>query len=102
MEICRIRHSSNHFQKQPGNKLIAEASDLQQGSRRELFGAVYDDSCDEGFVIVSERTGREATFAVDSRDEAEGEVRAWELVPTKKTLRQHPHLAGLRVVVLND
>lgn len=104
MDTCTVRHPSHRFTKQPGNKLVAEASDLAPAHRPDLlFGPVYDDACDKGFAIVGTRSGREAVFAIDHTDQnAEGEVREWELIPTRKTLRTLPHLVGLRVIVYND
>lgn len=42
------------------NTFSAEASDLR-GFR---LGRIYDDACDIGFTLVSQRTGREIVFAL--------------------------------------
>lgn len=101
--LVNIIHSSNGFHKQPGNKLVAEASTLSEGSRKPLFGRVYDDSCDEGFSIRSERTGRIATYHVNNTlKDAEGDVTGWELTATRQTQKELPCTKGMTVIVFND
>jgi len=44
------------------------------------FGLVYDDACDEGFTVVSSRTGKKAVFAYDRNDVSDGEVTGYRFV----------------------
>ena len=41
-------------------RFVAEASDLGPDFR---LGRVFDDACDEGFTLVSHRTGKDVVFA---------------------------------------
>lgn len=52
------------------NRLTAEASDLG-----DLLGRVWDDACDVGLTVVSDRTGARVTFVLgaETRD-GEGEL----------------------------
>jgi hypothetical protein len=46
------------------------------------FGRVYNDACDEGLTLVSERTGTEVVFAVTKETRnSEGETLWWDLTP---------------------
>jgi hypothetical protein len=65
-----------------------EISTLSQGSRRPVFGRVYDDACDEGITLISERTGDKIVFVVDSIDYSgqgeDREVAGWRLKPAPR------------------
>jgi len=77
------------------NTFAAEASDLGPDFR---LGQVYDDACDEGFTIVSARTGAAVVFAANGTDkDAEGETTAWRYVAVWPL--QHK---GIAAVVFND
>lgn len=54
---------------------FAELSDLQIN-----FSRVYDDAVDEGFTMVSARTGKEIVFVVEHIEfDPEGDLRWWTL-----------------------
>ena len=43
------------------------------------LGRVYDDSCDEGFTMISDRTGKEVVFCMEETiKDCEGNILAWE------------------------
>jgi hypothetical protein len=73
--------------------MVAEISDL--GPTFQM-GRVYDDACDEGLTVRSERTGKLVVFAVSRRVEREGEVLAWELESVTPGARGH------KMVLFND
>ena len=75
-----------------GHTFSAEASDLR-GIR---LGRVYDDACDEGFTIVSEKTGKSAVFA------AAGEIIHNEELGGWKFKCVTPGLTHLKAVIFND
>ena len=76
-----------------GHTFSAEASDLR-GTR---LGRVYDDACDEGFTIVSEKTGKSAVFAAaDEIIHNGGELSGWSFVCVT------PGLTHLKAVIFND
>lgn len=76
------------------NTFITEASDLGRGL---FLGRVYNDACDEGFTIVSEKTGKGAVFALYNHDEdGEGDLVAWIFKCVT------PGLTHLKAVIFND
>lgn len=75
------------------NTFIAEASDLQD----TVLGQVYDDACDEGFTIISKKTGKPAVFAMNEiKRDREGDLVSWEFVCVT------PGLKALKAVIFND
>jgi hypothetical protein len=73
---------------------IAEASDL---GRSFSLGRVYDDACDEGFTIISKRTGKPAVFALYNHEEdGEGDLVSWIFKCVT------PGLKHLKAVIYND
>lgn len=98
--ICSIRHSTNLFS-YSGKVLVVEDSTLSGGHNRETFGRVYDDACDEGFVLVSHRTGEQITFVIDHLDMNGDEIAGWRLVPLDKHGRRDL-LKDFTVLVIND
>ena len=59
--------------------------------------------CSDGFIMVSEATGKEASWAyVTENKDAEHEVSGWTFVPTDETLKTHPQLRGWAVEIFND
>jgi hypothetical protein len=106
MEICSVRHSSYLFTVHADRKeMSAYMSDLEANNpfgRAE--GVVYDDACDAGFKIVSDKTGKEATFAQSGTKHSRSgdEVMAWTYEPTRDTLRKIPQLKGWTITLIND
>lgn len=86
------RCSSNFTFAKDSNKFIGIASDF--GFR---LGRIYDDACDEGFTIVSKRTGKSAVFALTERKyNDDNDLCSWEFVCVT------PGLSHLKAVVFND
>jgi len=88
-----------HYDKEH-NEFTQEASSLPNLPLSPIFGRVYDDACDQGLVLVSQRTGMAVTFVVTKTltqsygDETE--VQGWELKPVEKPW------AGMKMVIFND
>jgi hypothetical protein len=103
-DICNVRHSSDLFTVYKDRQELATyRSDLEANTDGGIFAQVYDDACDEGFVIVSAKSGKEAVFAhEDSIVDGEGEILADVYIPTRDTVRRLPHLKGWKAVLLND
>ena len=58
------------------NSFIAEASDLPKGF--DPLSQVWNDACDAGFILVSERTGKELLFTFSHEDKnIEHETMGW-------------------------
>lgn len=64
--------------------------------RQAVFERIFDDSCDEGFYLVSVRTGALLKFYVNKTETNDGDIVAWELIPADK---RH---AGITCTVFND
>lgn len=71
---------------------IADASDLE-GFK---LGRVYDDACDEGFSIVSKKTGNSAVFAFEGQIIDNEELGGWNFVCVT------PGLKHLKATIFND
>lgn len=77
-----------------GNTFSAEASDF---GRKFGLGLVYNDACDEGFSIVSVKTGKIAVFALnDHEEDSEGDLISWIFKCVT------PGLTHLKAVIYND
>jgi len=70
------RISTDRFRYEKSTRTFrAEASDLQ-GLR--YCGQVWDDSCDAGFVMVSEKTGKEVPFVLCHTEFSDGDLLYWD------------------------
>lgn len=86
-----------------GKTLVAEISELSSGNRRQVFGQVYQDSCDEGLRVVSAKTGASVDFYVYKTDNgSEGEIAGWRLRPTRESIKRVPTCERVEVLVIND
>lgn len=83
-------------------EFLQEISILQHGGCN-VFGPLYNDACDQGFVLVSHLTGVEHEFVLfkEHRD-GDGETRFWEFRPTPASIRRQPKIEGYTVIVDND
>lgn len=72
---------------------LADVSDLGSDFKT---GRVYDDACDEGFTIISARTGKEVVFALDQVDKDEDDILAWRF---KCAIPEFKHITA---VIFND
>ena len=68
------------------------------GGLRQL----YQDSCDVGFVMVSEKTGQEAVFGLSHVEmNRDSDVVYWELAPLYSTVRKNRGLSNCTVKIFN-
>jgi hypothetical protein len=71
----------------------AEASELKDLK----LGRIYDDSCDMGFTIISEKTGNGVVFAqTEDTLDTEGDLISINFVSVT------PGMTNLKVVIFND
>jgi hypothetical protein len=80
--------------------LTAEASDLNWPHDWPKLGQVFKDAIDEGFTLVSERTGNELTVVIDEVDRDEDYSGGWRAISFRPAERAKRDL--LKVVVFND
>ena len=79
-----------------------DVSSLTRGPSENVFHRLYEDACDQGITLISDKTANEATYFVDSIDEVDGEIQGWNLLPTPETVRKLPRLKNTRVLIGND
>lgn len=81
--ICSTYHSTRKFLYHADTKTFTtEVSELGTVP----FSQVYDDACDEGFVLVSHKTGHAIVLRLKSTDKSyENEITGWRFEPIKKS-----------------
>lgn len=86
--------------------LVEEISTLSQGGKIQVWGQVYDDAADEGFTLVSHRTGVEVVYYLDHEEYSgqgeDREIAGWRFYPTEESKRQYPQCRNTSVLVIND
>ena len=91
--------STNKFHYHSGEKLFTqEISSLGNFS----FGQIYPDACDEGFILVSHKTGAKITLYVSKCDMDGIEILGWHLKPTPESVKKNPRISGIRMLIIND
>jgi hypothetical protein len=70
-------------------RFISEISTI----RCNIFGQIYDDACDAGFVLVSQKTGKKKTFFFINEETKDGEIVSWNFKDTK---------GELEIIIYND
>lgn len=76
----------------------AEISDFK-GYEHNFFSRLFDDACDEGFRIVSDKTGDiQPFFLACTLNDEEGDVQCWVFRPINSKLYE----AGVRINLFND
>lgn len=78
-----------------GGVFSAFASDF---GRANFTGQLYDDACDEGFGIMSEKTGKVVYFSLDHIERDSDGIKSWTFAAVVPESSEHRHL---RVVVFN-
>lgn len=80
----------------------AELSDFN-GRVRKFFGQIYDDACDVGLEVVSNKTGKSVKFYLSEEEtDTEGELCLYRFLPLDEYVRKNPALAGMSVILFND
>jgi len=98
-----MRINTNKFFWSPASGLFSQdVSSLTRGPTENVFHRLYEDACDQGITLISDKTGQEAVYFVDSVDEEYGEIQGWNLLPTPETVRKLPRLKNTRVLIGND
>jgi hypothetical protein len=78
--------------------LVAEASDLRYNAPHRI----YDDACDVGIAIRSDRTGKLVRFYLSKIDVANEDVAGWWFDPISEDARRVPGSSSVRVLIIND
>jgi hypothetical protein len=103
MVIAHTIHSGKFTFHTPTKTFVAEASDFGS-SFEDLFSRVYDDACDVGFKLRSDKTGKEVIyyFEKEERDNVENELVAWVFTPASESIREVSQASGTSVKIYND
>lgn len=87
-------YNTNQFTYSKDSKtFVAEISDF---AGKFSLRQIYDDACDEGFTLVSMKTGKECRYSMSQTVENEGGIQFWEFKAIDKVG------AGTKVRVYND
>lgn len=79
---------------------ITDMSDLDRGSRVEVFHQIYPDAADGGLTLISERTMAQIDYAIQS--EPDDDRNYWVLVPASTRGKQIPPGArGTKIIIVN-
>lgn len=100
-----MRFSTSQFHWSPDSGLFSqELSSLNVKPTQSPFHQIYPDACDEGITLISEVTGKEATYYVDTidKDGSDEDTYGWNLLPTPETIKKLPQLKNSRVLLIND
>lgn len=76
----------------------ADASQLRDASP---FDCLYEDAADQGFLMLSAKSGDLVPFVLASVDTHGGDIAGWHFVPDGYSVKKRPSLAGLRVLIVN-
>jgi dipeptidyl aminopeptidase/acylaminoacyl peptidase len=103
MRLTLVEHSDKQFTYSNKDKtLVSEASDLDN---RHLE-RIYDDACDVGFAVKSDKTDSVVVFVMSSPiyhgAGEDREISGWEYEPANFSIRQHPECRGMKAVIFND
>ena len=98
MRIIADKISTKYFSYDKKSRTFTtEASDLPRTFNPE--SQVYDDACDYGFTLISEKTGNEALFVFDKEDrDNEGELAGTWF----QYFGRDNSLKGIKVLIIND
>ena len=93
--------SSEYFTFNKDTKTFScDISDLNGKLR---WCALYDDAADIGFSMMSESSGKVATFSlINEVTDKDGDVHYWEFHPIHESIEENPMLKDVKVFVFND
>ena len=97
-----MSYSTKKFTYSPSSKLFITEASMLASVGTKMFIQIYNDSCDEGLVLISAKTGQSSYWVVDNiENNTEGEIMCWSLIPTRDTLRKLPILANHVMKIFN-
>ncbi|CAB4143103.1 hypothetical protein UFOVP435_61 [uncultured Caudovirales phage] len=100
--ICTTTYSSSQFSiDYESCTATAEASDLGAVSTPP-FSRIYDDACDAGFIMVSDKTGFVSVFELSWVEKDADDILAWHFAPSMQSVKVQPALSRWKVTIFND
>jgi len=80
--------------------LVTEISNFDSEFR---FDQLYDDACDVGLAVPTrDGCGVVYFFVAGEVRDAEGDIGMWNLEPCTESVRKHPTVEGVKMIVFND
>ena len=96
------RIPSNMFDYSTMNGSFSADISMLSHCRLNVLDQLYHDACDEGFVMVSAKTGDEVDFYLDfTSREADGDIRFYIFKPSARAIEYNKKLAFVKVTVYN-
>lgn len=83
------------------NRFISELSDLNKCP----FIQIYDDACDKGLELRSEKTGSISKWYISNTiysTNEDHELISYELTPIKESVHKFPQLINCKMIIFND
>ena len=99
-----MRITSVHFNYDTKTKTFSEEiSTLTGGNYSIPWSRLYQDACDVGIFLVSERTGKVVRYYLaETKQDREGDIQYWMLVPVSEDVRKNPGAMGTKIMIWND
>jgi hypothetical protein len=95
-----MRYSSTMFT-YSGKTFVSEISTLQFDPNQ--MDQIYPDAADEGFTMVSDKTGQEVKFVYSHGEfDSDGDLTVMVFVVDPYAIRKNPRLEGVEAHLLND
>lgn len=94
--------SSYAFDYDAKSKTFSAEISMIEANNLKVFGMLYDDAIDTGFVMMSAKTDRLAEFFMEETiKNVDGDITHWVFKPMQSSVRRNPKLAGVKVIVWN-
>ena len=100
-------HNTREFNWNPETKTFSAEASTLRGYHPiawpigwPVLGRVYDDAADEGFTLVSAKTGKEMAMVLDNTDESADYAGGWRVLTFVPADRRHRN--EFKIVVFND
>lgn len=107
--VCIYRYSRDLFTRDADgenkNRWSTWASDLGPLRNGPRWGRVWNDACDEGFIMLSPETGREVIFTLaETHHDQDSDVTDWIFKPYTHRMPADVkvHVERMNVIVWND
>lgn len=93
---------SQHFDYSKETKVFSQDMSMltYDGRRQSPIRRIWADSCDEGFVMISETTHAEVVFVAEEHRRGD-DVTHWTFKPTPLEIYRNTALVGVSVTIWN-
>ena len=98
LNLNRIPSSKFYWNK--NNKTFSQECSSLKGFN--VLSRIYDDACDEGFILVGEKTGKEVIFYLEKTEYHDGELCSWNFKVVKNKASRELNMLETKLVIFND